>query len=206
MNQIHSLKEYILATIILSLIHGSIPNHWLPFVAISRTEKWSFKTLFYVISFGAFFHSLSTALLGFFISYLGYHISTIHQLEKILPTFFMILLGMIYIILNHHNDDHKIQYSSTNKLYLNLFFLYSGMFFSPCLEIEAVYFAIGKYGFFAFILISLIYMIITLLSMQFFTYLGFKSLVKYYPKFLEEQEKKIVGIILILLGIFSYFY
>jgi hypothetical protein len=80
------------------------------------------------------------------------------------------------------------------------------MFFSPCLEIEAVYFAIGKYGFFAFILISLIYMIITLLSMQFFTYLGFKSLVKYYPKFLEEQEKKIVGIILILLGIFSYFY
>jgi hypothetical protein len=39
------MNQYIVATILLALIHGSIPNHWLPFIALSRAEKWSTKKL-----------------------------------------------------------------------------------------------------------------------------------------------------------------
>jgi len=93
MDQILFINQYIVATILLALIHGSIPNHWLPFIALSRAEKWSTKKLIMIISIGAIFHSLSTAILGFFISYFGYYISSISQLEKILPTFFMVFFG-----------------------------------------------------------------------------------------------------------------
>jgi hypothetical protein len=39
MDQILFINQYIVATILLALIHGSIPNHWLPFIALSRVEN-----------------------------------------------------------------------------------------------------------------------------------------------------------------------
>ena len=36
------------ATIILSIIHALIPNHWLPLVAVAKAEKWEVKELMLV--------------------------------------------------------------------------------------------------------------------------------------------------------------
>ncbi|MFN3246406.1 MAG: hypothetical protein ACK42K_06870 [Leptonema sp. (in: bacteria)] len=206
MDQILFINQYIVATILLALIHGSIPNHWLPFIALSRAEKWSTKKLIMIISIGAIFHSLSTAILGFFISYFGYYISSISQLEKILPTFFMVFLGMIYLIIDHqeHYND-PLKKKSINPIF-SVMLLYLGMFFSPCLEIEAIYFSVGRYGLTSFVLISLIYTIITLVSMLTFSYLAYKGLLKYFPKILEKYEKRMIGLVLIILGIFSFYF
>jgi nickel/cobalt exporter len=206
MDQILFINQYIVATILLALIHGSIPNHWLPFIALSRAEKWSTKKLIMIISIGAIFHSLSTAILGFFISYFGYYISSISQLEKILPTFFMVFLGMIYLIIDHqeHYND-PLKKKSINPIF-SVILLYLGMFFSPCLEIEAIYFSVGRYGLTSFVLISLIYTIITLVSMLTFSYLAYKGLLKYFPKILEKYEKRMIGLVLIILGIFSFYF
>jgi len=206
MDQILFINQYIVATILLALIHGSIPNHWLPFIALSRAEKWSTKKLIMIISIGAIFHSLSTAILGFFISYFGYYISSISQLEKILPTFFMVFLGMIYLIIDHqeHYND-PLKKKSINPIF-SVILLYLGMFFSPCLEIEAIYFSVGRYGLTSFVLISLMYTIITLVSMLTFSYLAYKGLLKYFPKILEKYEKRMIGLVLIILGIFSFYF
>jgi hypothetical protein len=206
MDQILFINQYIVATILLALIHGSIPNHWLPFIALSRAEKWSTKKLIMIISIGAIFHSLSTAILGFFISYFGYYISSISQLEKILPTFFMVFLGMIYLIIDHqeHYND-PLKKKSINPIF-SVMLLYLGMFFSPCLEIEAIYFSVGRYGLTSFVLISLIYTIITLVSMLTFSYLAYKGLLKYFPKILEKYEKRMIGLVLIILAIFSFYF
>jgi len=206
MEQILFINQYIVATILLALIHGSIPNHWLPFIALSHAEKWSKKKLIMIISIGAIFHSLSTAILGFFISYFGYYISFISQLEKILPTFFMVFLGMIYLIIDHqeHYND-PLKKKSINPIF-SVILLYLGMFFSPCLEIEAIYFSVGRYGLTSFVLISLIYTIITLVSMLTFSYLAYKGLLKYFPKILEKYEKRMIGLVLIILGIFSFYF
>ncbi len=206
MSQIHLVKEYFIATILLSIIHGAIPNHWLPFVVISKAYNWNFKTLSIISIMGGFFHSLSTALLGIFISYLGFY-STLNlkELEKFLSTFFIVILGMIYIIhpTHEHNETIKLRQES---IWISILLLYLSMFFSPCLEIEAIYFSIGKYGIQIVILISILYTILSIFSMLFFIFISFYGYNKYYPKFLEKYEKKIVGIILIMLGIISFYY
>ncbi len=33
--------QVFLASLLLSVIHASIPNHWLPLIAIGKSEKWS---------------------------------------------------------------------------------------------------------------------------------------------------------------------
>ncbi|MCS7204194.1 MAG: hypothetical protein NZ853_00690 [Leptospiraceae bacterium] len=204
------MHDLIIATITLSLLHGSIPNHWLPFVVLSKNANLNYKRFILIVSLGSFFHSFSTSLLGFFLSYLGYHSSQVEYLERLLPSFFLILLGMIYLTIKHDslhqeiNTEENIQ--KNRSLAISLFLIYLAMFFSPCLEIEAIFFSAGRFGFESAILIAIIYSALTLISMLTFSFVSYMGLLKYYPKFLQIYEKKISGIILILLGIFHYFY
>lgn len=208
MNQILEFDEYVIATVLLSIIHGSIPNHWLPFVVISKTNYWTIKKLSFVSIIGGFFHSLSTTLLGIFISALGYYsMSNFKELKRFLPTFFMVFLGMVYI-LNQNHIQHEIPKSikENKNTYVSLLLLYLAMFFSPCLEIEAIYFSIGQYGIEAVILISILYTVLSSISIVIFSLLSYYGYSKYYPKILEKYEKRIVGLILIILGIISFYY
>jgi cadmium resistance protein CadD (predicted permease) len=118
----------------------------------------------------------------------------------------MVFLGMIYLIIDHqeHYND-PLKKKSINPIF-SVILLYLGMFFSPCLEIEAIYFSVGRYGLTSFVLISLIYTIITLVSMLTFSYLAYKGLLKYFPKILEKYEKRMIGLVLIILGIFSFYF
>ena len=52
------------ATIILSIIHALIPNHWLPLVAVAKAEKWEVKELMLVGFASALAHVLGTIALG----------------------------------------------------------------------------------------------------------------------------------------------
>jgi hypothetical protein len=79
------------------------------------------------------------------------------------------------------------------------------MFFSPCLEIETFYFTAGTYGWQGIWTVSDIYLIITLLGITILTLSGKKTMERFNLHFLEHYEKKITGVILILLGILSYF-
>lgn len=48
----------------LSMVHGALPSHWLPFAAVSRAQQWPLSTALLVTAAGAAAHVLSTALLG----------------------------------------------------------------------------------------------------------------------------------------------
>ena len=79
------------------------------------------------------------------------------------------------------------------------------MFFSPCIEIEAYYFTAGTLGMSGIIVVSIIYLILTIFGMLLLVDLGNRGVEKLNWHFLEHHEKKIMGIVLIVLGIFAYF-
>ena len=61
----------ITGSIILSLLHATIPNHWLPVIAIGRKEKWSVREVTEVTFISAIDHGLSTVIIGFLLGFLG---------------------------------------------------------------------------------------------------------------------------------------
>ena len=79
------------------------------------------------------------------------------------------------------------------------------MFFSPCFEIEAYFFQASLYGWAGVLLVSAIYVLATPVVMSVFVALGLKGIQHYNFHFLEHNEKQIVGVILILLAVLSYF-
>ncbi len=206
----------VIGSIILSLVHASIPNHWLPLIAIGRTEKWEINETLGVTFITGFAHISSTLLIGIIIGVLGYELSSTYNfIAKIAAPFILILLGIIYIILNlqenhkhnhhHHIDEEEIIKEKGRNKKAIVTSLAIGMFFSPCIEIEAYYFTASRIGWLGIVTVSIVYFIITISGMMLLVFLGMKGIEKFKFHFMEHNEKFVSGIVLIFLGIIAFF-
>lgn len=206
------LSQIVVGAILLSIVHASIPNHWLPLVALSKSEHWSQKLTLAVTAIAGFSHTISTLIIGAIIGFLGYKISVSYSfiLEVVAPGL-LVILGLVYLILsirtNKRHHHHGINLENAKKKNMNAIIvaLSISMFLSPCLEIEAYFFIASKLGWTGIITVSAIYTIVTLAGMLVLVWLGLQGMKKIKSHFLEHYGKTITGVLLILLGIFGYF-
>lgn len=201
------MLNIIVGSILLSLIHALIPNHWIPLIAIGKSEKWTKKEVTFSAFFTGISHTLSTVIIGIIIGITGYKLSKNYELiSSTIAPVVLIVIGIIYFlrdfIWHHHEHTHSSQIKNRSKWAI-LIALSIEMFFSPCLEIEAFFFQAGTYGWPGIITLSLIYTVFTVLLMMLYVNIGFRGIEKIKSGFIERHNKKITGIILIILGIIS---
>lgn len=209
-----SMFQIIIGAFLLSIVHASIPNHWIPLVALSKAEKWNEKLTLAITAISGFAHTLSTIIIGIIVGFLGYKLSSSYSfIVGVIAPSILILLGTIYLILSfrsnrsHHHHSHEIHIDDVKKKTTSaiILTLVISMFFSPCLEIEAYFFVASKLGWQGIIAVSIIYTFITILGMLLLVWLGMKGVRKIKSHFLEHHEKTITGVLLIILGITGYF-
>ena len=204
------MLQIFLGSLLLSIIHSSIPNHWLPLVAISKSENWSRRETMTATAIAGFSHTASTILIGMLIGLLGFKLSENYEtIVRIIAPVVLIALGSIYIFtgMKHphshfHDSDRITDKSSRMAIIASLSF---GMFFSPCIEIEAYYFSAGLIGWGGILIVSAVYLIVTVLGMLFLVDLGLKGINKLNWHFLEQNERRITGTVLILMGFLAFF-
>lgn len=206
--------ELFIGSLTLSILHALIPSHWLPFIAIGKTENWSKIETLKVTAVSGFAHVLSTILIGIIIGLIGYEISNLAEtLTHLLAPLILFLVGIIYIILylrhahthRHLEEDmNKIESKTKSAIILTLI---TAMFFSPCIELQAYYFNAGLYGWQGILLVSLVYLVITISGMVILVYIGQAGINRLNTKlkFLDKRENLITGIIFIVLAVFVYF-
>lgn len=210
------LSQIILGAFLLSIIHASIPNHWIPLVTLSKAEKWNEKSTMGITAIAGFAHTLSTIIIGIIVGFLGYKISGSYSfIVGVIAPSLLILLGIIYLLLSirenkhhlHHHHSHEINIDDVKKKTTAaiILTLVISMFFSPCLEIEAYFFVASKLGWEGIISVSVIYTVITIAGMLLLVWLGMKGVKKIKSHFLEHHEKTITGVLLVVLGIAGYF-
>jgi len=51
--------QIFLGSLLLSVIHALIPNHWIPLIAISKAEKWTIKETLFATFITGFSHMIS---------------------------------------------------------------------------------------------------------------------------------------------------
>jgi chromate transport protein ChrA len=207
------LSQIIIGAFLLSIVHASIPNHWIPLVALSKAEKWNEKTTLGVTAIAGFAHTLSTIIIGIIVGFMGYKLSDSYSfIVGVIAPSILILLGIIYLILSlkdnkHHHHSHEINIDEVKKKTTTaiILTLTISMFFSPCLEIEAYFFVASKLGWEGIIAVSVVYTVIIIAGMVLLVWLGMKGVKKIKSHFLEHHEKTITGILLVILGIAGYF-
>lgn len=108
--------QIILASLLLSIIHASIPNHWLPLIAIGKTEKWTpAETMFGTVVTG-FAHTLSTVIIGIIVGVVGYKLSSSYGIiSGVIAPAILVVLGIIYIILDLTGAKHIHDHFSLDK-------------------------------------------------------------------------------------------
>lgn len=213
----YAYLQIFLGSILLSIVHASIPSHWLPLVAISKAEKWNDKESAAVTAITGASHTISTIVIGIIVGLVGYKISeSYHFITKYVAPSILIALGMFYFFLeykhsllqtehNHHHIDvvNIIQNQRSKRSIIATLSL--AMFFSPCLEIEIYYFTASRLGWWGIGIVSTVYFFVTVLGMIFIVHFASKGIKKLRWHFLEHHDKLISGIVLILVGLLAFF-
>jgi hypothetical protein len=203
--------QILIGSLVLSVIHACIPNHWIPIVAISKTEKWSRNETLWVTAIAGSAHTISTISIGIIVGLVGHRLSSTHEfVTRVVAPLILVILGLIYLIVDlkrshHHRNPVEIGSIPKKSKFIIIASLGTAMLFSPCIEIEAYYFTAGILGWPGIAVVSIVYLIVTVLGMLLLVDLGCKGAEKIKWHFLEDHEKKAMGMVLIALGIFTYF-
>ena len=202
------MKRIIIGSILLSLLHGVIPNHWLPVIAIGRKENWTLSEVTKVTFLSGLAHALSTIIIGVTIGLLGITLTgSVHHFSHIVAPLVLIVFGLFFIYQHHrhkhfhlHNEPKPV--SSKNKM---IGMLVGAMFFSPCLEIEAYFLIAGTFGWLSILSIALLYLVISVSGMVLWVRIAYKGIVKINWHRLEHNAGIITGLTLIITGILTFY-
>src|SRR6267154_4118718 len=102
------MTQIFLASLLLSIIHASIPNHWLPLIAIGKTEKWTNTEMMFGTVVSGFAHALSTVIIGIIVGIVGYKLSSSYGIiSGFVAPAILVILGIIYIIRDLSGVEHE---------------------------------------------------------------------------------------------------
>ncbi len=199
--------DLLFGSLALSLLHGAIPNHWLPIVAIGKQQGWTAGKASRITLLAGGAHALSTVLIGILVSLAGWQLAawTEFFMETAAPTL-LILLGLVFIWRHYYHQHFHLHKPVSEQLPEKqlVVALASAMFLSPCLEIGAFFLVAGSHGLWAVISISLLYTLTTIGGMVVWVQLVWHGLKLANSHALEHYAGIISGGVLILAGIIGF--
>ena len=206
------LLQVLLGSLLLSAVHACIPNHWLPLVAIARAERWGRSEALVFTAIVGLAHASSTILIGILVGLLGYELSARHSaIASVAAPSLLIALGIAYLVWDlaarrrhRHDFEQADRGGKTSKLSL-VASLSVAMFFSTCIELEAYYFSAGSLGWPGILLVSSVYLLVTVLGILLLVDLGLRGAQRIRSHFLDHHEKSVTGLLLLALGVVACF-
>lgn len=206
--------QILIGSLLLSLVHASIPNHWIPLLAVGKAEKWTLKETLAATIITGFAHTLSTILIGIVVGFIGIKLSNNYNIimTYVAPSI-LLIIGVIYVALDlkhhkhhhHHKASENVKNNITKSKLAILFSLSLAMFLTPCIEIEAYYFQAGMIGWNGIFIVSSVYCITTVTLMLLLVYAAYKGTQRLRSHFLEHHAQLITGSVLVVLGILAFF-
>jgi nickel/cobalt exporter len=230
------MTETLLTTIVISglgiaFFHAAIPTHWLPFVLTGRAQRWNRSKTLTITALAGSGHVLFTAILGLLLAWLGLALS-----EKIgiwfprLAGGALLCLGGFYLYRQaagishshlpggHSNHTNQREYEKrmeelagakqpavTTDLFA-ITTLFGLLTFSPCEAFVGFYVVGIRYGWAGFLLLTLAFLIGTVVGMTMFTWLGLAGIQKINLGLFEKYENALLGGLLGIIGTLVIFF
>ncbi len=202
------MYNIVIGSLLISLLHAVIPNHWLPVLAIGRKEGWSLAETTRITFIAGMAHVISTVIIGLLLAMIGGELTEhMEDFTRIIGPCILILIGL-YFVRQHYTHHHfhlkKEQIEKKTKSSI-IMALVIAMFLSPCMEIEAYFLLAGTRGWYVLATIAAMYSIITIAGMLIWVRIVYKGLLKLNWHKWEHNAGIITGLVLIITGIISFF-
>lgn len=193
----------------ISIFHAILPNHWLPFVLVGNAQNWENKKIIRIAFLAGGGHVFMTVILGIIVAFIGKMIiSSFDILLLPVTSGILIIFGSIYTSLGfrmkHKNaKNHHHLKMSDKTTSLSLFLMLT---FSPCEAMVPVFFAASPYGWVILLFLALIVAFTTIGGMLLLIYVILIGYKKIHFRWFEENERIVIGVVLIVLGLFALVY
>ena len=110
-----SVVSLLIAAAVVSMVHGLLPNHWLPFVLIGRAQSWNARRMLWVLAAAGAAHAAVSGAIAMVTLLLGVAVAGwIEPWADKLPAFILLAAGALYVLLDllsghgsHHHDIHE---------------------------------------------------------------------------------------------------
>ncbi len=202
------MASIIIGSLLISLLHAVIPNHWLPVLAIGKKEGWTLGETTRITFIAGMAHVVSTVIIGILLGLISGELSNnIEHFSRIVAPSILILIGL-YFVKQHYSHHHfhleKKQLEKKTKSSIILA-LVTAMFLSPCMEIEAYFLLAGERGWPMMAAVATMYSVITITGMLLWIRIVYKGMVKLNWHKWEHNAGIITGVVLIATGVVSFF-
>ncbi|MDI6807505.1 MAG: hypothetical protein QME66_00785 [Candidatus Eisenbacteria bacterium] len=193
------------ASLLISFVHAAIPSHWLPFVLVGRTRRWSkAKTLLVTLIAGGG-HVLTTAVLGALVAVTGMNLfDRFGTAAQILAGTILILFGTVYFITSRIRHGRSHGHSHAVSEYASILSLLLVLSLSPCEGMLPIYLVVSKFGWPAFFLASTVLALGTLFGMFLFVSAAMSGMERFKLTSLEKHEGLLIGGMMIGLGVLVF--
>ena len=224
----NDLQLLILAAITISFLHTVTgPDHYLPFIALSKARRWSFsKTIFWTVICGCG-HIWSSVLLGLGGAAIGWSLSRIGWLEEVrggIAGWTLLGFGLIYgvwgLVKARQNRRHKhFDIYEDGSMYVidhkhgqpvapderhkvTPWVMFVIFLLGPCEPmIPLLYFPAAKNSFGVMAIIVLVYTIFTLLTMISLVSLGYYGISIFKSNRIERYMHALGGATIFVCGV-----
>jgi len=186
------------------------PDHYLPFVAISKARNWSqSKTLFLTILCG-FGHVLSSSVIGLIGVAFGTALSKLEFIESIrgdLAAWVLIAFGLVYLIWGlrrayknkHHLHDH---HHHNDKKSLTPWVLFIVFVLGPCEPlIPILMYPAAKSSLMGMFLVAAVFSFVTIATMTSIVYVLTGGIKLFKFSSLERYSHALAGFVILLCGV-----
>ncbi len=187
------------------------PDHYLPFVALSKTRNWGIAKTLWIVIFCGLGHVLGTIVLAEFFIYLGYTIDDFKLFESMrggIASWILLTSGVVYtiwavyhLLMNKYKKHSHDKILGDKKKSVTFWWLFIIFVLGPCEYMIGLLYAASSRGTLSLIVVSVLFSVATISAMIVMTFLMLKgiNLVKFHK--LEKYQHIMAGLTLAFCGI-----
>lgn len=208
-------------TVITALVHTLIPDHWLPFVLVSRAQQWSARRTLALTATSALLHVIVSICLGLGIVWLGHGaeqmmVGIAESLES-LTGWMLVAFGLAYMgwfllrgghvhsfgMHPHHHPlaAHRQAGASVQRSNLTGYALALIVGFNPCILLLPTVYGAARISRFALAAVAASFALTTVVTMVSATLLGLRGTTRLTSAFLTRYGEALSGGLIALTGV-----
>lgn len=204
-----SLWILLVSTLSIAFFHALAPDHWMPFAAIAKAQKWSKPKLLWITFISGVGHvgiSIVFSVIGIF---LGFSLSKLkgiegHRGEIVL--WLLIGFGIAYMLWgikkakehrHHHIDPEKLKAKT-----VAVWTMFAIIILGPCEPLVPLVFLGYNYGYIGVVSVSIIFSLVTIAMMLAQSLLAFMGIQLIKNDIAERYSHAFAGLVIALTGIF----
>jgi hypothetical protein len=194
----------------IGFLHSLAPDHWLPFVALAKSSRWSMARLGWIALLAAVGHVASSLLLGLIGLWAGvaiHHLQGAEAWRGSVAVWLLIGFGVAYALwglkhAQHHHPHVSIQ--ETVKAYAarRVWLLFAIFVFGPCEPLIPLMFLAVQHGMRAVVVTSLVFSLVTIAMVVGQSCLSYAGMRLIQAPWMERYAHVLAGLVIALTGIF----